>query len=109
MRRGHFLFCCFGRNAPFCGHKTLLRCVLYFCKVVYKVSTSGVTLLEGARGQGTAGCPIDGFHVTSYQTNFAGHHTRDLHVDFLSAQRSACTQCKKLKLVTPTSLAAHRV
>ena len=59
---------------------------------------SGVTLLEGARGQGTAGCPIDGFHVTSYQTNCAGHHTRDRHVGFFSAQRSACTQCKKIEV-----------
>ena len=28
---------------------------------------------------------IEGFHVTSYQTNFASHHTRDRHVGFLSA------------------------
>ena len=47
---------------------------------------SGVTLLEGARGQGMAGCPIDmikGFHVTSYQANFANHPTCDHHVGFL--------------------------
>ena len=34
---------------------------------------SGVTFLEGARGQGIAGCPIQGFHVTSYQATFASH------------------------------------
>ena len=27
-----------------------------------------------------------GFHVTSYQANFASHDTCDCHVDFLSAQ-----------------------
>ena len=42
-----------------------------------RFATSGVTLLEGARGQGTAGCPIDGFHVTSYQNQFCrSSHTR---------------------------------
>ena len=28
---------------------------------------------------------IEGFHVTSYQVNFASHHTRDRPVGFLSA------------------------
>ena len=28
---------------------------------------------------------IEGFHVTSYQANFASHHTRDRHVGFLLA------------------------
>ena len=30
--------------------------------------------------------PIEGFYVSSYQANFASHHTRDRHVCFLSAQ-----------------------
>ena len=29
---------------------------------------------------------IEGFHVTSFQANFASHHTRDRHVGFLSPQ-----------------------
>ena len=29
---------------------------------------------------------IEGFHVMSYQNNFAGHHTHDRHVGFLFAQ-----------------------
>ena len=29
---------------------------------------------------------IESFHVTSYQANFASHHTRDRHVGFLSPQ-----------------------
>ena len=29
---------------------------------------------------------IEGFHVMSYQANFASHHIRDRHVDFLSTQ-----------------------
>ena len=29
--------------------------------------------------------PIEGFHVTSYQANFASHHTRNRHVGFLFA------------------------
>ena len=28
--------------------------------------------------------PIEGFHVMSYQANFASHHTRDRHVGFLA-------------------------
>ena len=52
---------------------------------VINVCFSGVTLLEGARGQGMAGCPIEGFFVTSYQANFASHPTRDRHVSFLFA------------------------
>ena len=28
-------------------------------------------------------CTVKGFHVTSYQANFAGHHTRNHHVGFL--------------------------
>ena len=48
-----------------------------------RARVSGVTLLEGVRGQGMGGCPIEGFHVTSYQANFASHHTRDRHVGFL--------------------------
>ena len=28
---------------------------------------------------------IEGFHVTSYQANFASHHSRDRHVGFLLA------------------------
>ena len=31
---------------------------------------------------------IEGFHVTSYQANFASHLTRDRHVGFLSPQSS---------------------
>ena len=31
---------------------------------------------------------IEGFHVTSYQVNFASHHTRDRHVGFLFTQSS---------------------
>ena len=27
--------------------------------------------------------PIEGFRVTSYQANFASHHTHDRHVGFL--------------------------
>ena len=30
---------------------------------------------------------IEGFHVTSYQANFASHPTRDRHVGFLLAWR----------------------
>ena len=30
--------------------------------------------------------PIKSFHVTSFQANFASHHTRDRHVGFLSPQ-----------------------
>ena len=28
--------------------------------------------------------PTEGFHVTSYQANFASHHTHDHHIGFLS-------------------------
>ena len=30
---------------------------------------------------------IEGFHVMSYQANFASHHTRDCHVGFLCTRR----------------------
>ena len=32
--------------------------------------------------------PVEGFHVTSYQANFATHDTRDHHVGFLTARDS---------------------
>ena len=31
---------------------------------------------------------IKDFHVTSYQANFASHHTRDHHVGFLFARQA---------------------
>ena len=34
---------------------------------------------------GFASLPIEGFYVTSYQANFASHHSRDRHVSFLLA------------------------
>ena len=38
---------------------------------------------------------IEGFHVTSYQSNFASHHVRDRHVGFLFA-RSGIGKYKKI-------------
>ena len=40
---------------------------------------------------------IEGFHVTSYQTNFASHHALDCHVSFLLAWHSIGKRIKMFR------------
>ena len=58
--------------------KSLLQSVR--CVILAQKLWLNIALLRGLATLST----IEGFHVTSYQANFASHLTRDRHVSFLS-------------------------
>ena len=51
-----------------------------FVRKCERIWTLGSSIRNNVRG---IRCTIEGFHVTSYQANFASHRTRDRHVGFL--------------------------
>ena len=84
---------------------SLMTCVLFqdFLRIVVCTPTPTVTrLLELSLGNlskfGLTKNSEEGFHVMSYQTNFASHHTLDRHVGFLFAQHGIGKQRKVLFL-----------
>ena len=63
-------------------HPTGRMDVIYCIVLLGRVETQRARSFT-VEGKYTRECYREGFHVTSYQTNFASHHTRNLHVGFL--------------------------
>ena len=62
----------------------LIRQSAYLSSRLTTTTNSIITQYMAICGAVEESCAIEGFHVTSYQANFASHPTRDRHVGFLS-------------------------